>query len=117
VVLCPELLAQKAFNSFKVSLYDQKYKVILIMCALRCAPLRTVAPRCATVRRGRGRCAAQRNYTYSARACTTPFKCNLEMSGETGNEWGTGIRVLLISQIQYAPRCAALRRGKKGLVG
>jgi len=39
------------------------------------------------------------------------IKCNLEMSGETGNEWGTGIRVLHVSQIQYAQRGATVRNG------
>ena len=33
------------------------------------------------------------------------------MSGETGNEWGTGIRVLHVSQIQYAQRGATVRNG------
>jgi len=40
-----------------------------------------------------------------ARVPYAPFKCNLEMSGKTGNGWANGIRVSAI--------CAALRGGAR----
>ena len=55
-----------------------------------------------------------------ARVPYGPFKCNLEMSGKTGNGWASGIRVsstcaakrnnLVTTLLTNAPRCAALRR-------